>query len=290
VHLDLTYGPRYIATLSLLTGLVLGSSRRGEQISRLTYANFEESGAGLHPGDDRVSPILDLTEYLLLPRFANAADLLLRRGELAEFLEVGARLAGADLTEPQRKRLVEFSEAVTFLRIRSLTDGAGGHALDQLLGALRGMGREHALVQQFLPRIETSLGALRSLPGENPRAPSRLVRIVRWYHEHGQPDRALLLLSEALQLLACERILKREYPAGSREDHWSGARYFEEASEVAGSKVLAGELQSLWDTTRRVRGSLAHASLTDQGEGRRITRHEIGDLVARFDALATRIP
>ncbi|MDK2972616.1 MAG: CRISPR-associated (Cas) DxTHG family [Candidatus Sumerlaeota bacterium] len=290
VHLDLTFGPRSVTILAMLSALVQAAAGRWT-LRRLTYVNFEARPSDA--GDAPVS-IEDLTAYLALPALATAVTNLRERGDLAGFARAAAPFFDAGRTGLQDGDLALVGDAVAFLRIRSLIDGSANAALGRIIGALRRRDGANPLLVPLMAEAERVLAGLRPPQGAEPGSPAHFAAIVEWYRRHGQPDRALLLASEALTLLVCTRLLGHEYPRQFANGYWSARDYYIAASSQAegddARTKFVGECYSLWESMRKVRGDFAHASLTSQeNAARHVTRERVDRELATFAELCSRM-
>jgi hypothetical protein len=290
VHLDLTFGPRSVTIMTLLTALVHQTAQNWE-IRRLTYVNFE----GRREDSDPVT-IDDLTSALALPALATAVTNLRERGDVVGFADAASRLLGPDaLTTQQRQHLSTVGDAITFLNIPSLIEGRASNSLDQVLGALRTLARTNPLLAPLVETAERELAGLRR-PGDLPAgSPRHFARLVAWYRDHGQPDLALLLATEALTLLVCEQLLEKRFPQKEGTDHWWAARYYDEAKALAdrrnddGLRCFVGEAQTALAFLGQVRHQLAHAALGSPADPG-VTADKVREALGRFERLCQNWP
>ncbi|MEQ8819026.1 MAG: TM1812 family CRISPR-associated protein [Sumerlaeia bacterium] len=290
VHLDLTFGPRSVTILAMLSALVQAAAGRWS-LRRLTYVNFE---ARPSQAPDAPVPIEDLTAYLALPALATAVTNLRERGDLAGFADAAAPFFDSDQTGLQEGDLAVVRDAVAFLRIRSLIDGSANGALGRIIGALRRREGANPMLAPLMADAEEVLAGLRRPKGAESASPPHFAAIVQWYRQHNQPDRALLLASEALTMLVCTRLLDYEYPQKLGGDFWKARDYYIAASSQARGdatrETLAGECYSLWEHMSKVRGDFAHASLTSKPSPHStVSEDHVNPLLDRFGELCDRL-
>lgn len=263
IHLDLTFGPRSVTIPALLAALVQRAAGRWN-IRRLTYVNFE---AGTQGANGTV-PIEDLTACLALPDLVTAVRNLRERGDIVGFVTAASRMLGPDALQPATiAHLNRVHDALGFLSIPSLIEGKAAKALDQVIGALRQLARSNPLLAPLVADAEQELAGLRPPTDQPNGSPLHLARLVEWFRDHNQPDRALLLATEALTLLVCERLLGKPYPQKNGKEYWRVADYYEKARDLAHNrgdealKTFVGKAQTALEYLGNCRHQLAHASL-----------------------------
>ena len=82
IHLDITLGLRSISYLAFLASQMLRFKNAG--VGRLTYINHEASN--LEDTEKGITRIIDITDYLKLPRLLFAGRVLERQGDLEFFI------------------------------------------------------------------------------------------------------------------------------------------------------------------------------------------------------------
>lgn len=281
-HLDVTFGPRSISVAALLCALVQKSAGQWN-LTRMTYVNFEarppsESSAPI--------PIEDITYYLALPALALGVEALKKRGDIAAFAD-GVKpflQSGEKLADPHDLEIVV--EAVSLLRTTSLLFGEAGKSLNNIIIALRKIS-ENPLLSPILEDAEKILHGLQVGSNIHGDIAPKFSKLVRWYQHHNQPEKALLLASEALTFCVCKNYLKSDYPQ-KRNHQWMNATdYYREAKANHQKDHLTHELlqktHNLWQTLHNMRSDYAHVSLTSKpSDSARVSIEEINRLLDEF--------
>ncbi len=263
VHLDITFGARSLMVPALLTSLVQSAARRWN-LQRLTYVNFVAHPAG---GEDAAAVVEDLTAYLGLPRLAYATRQLKERADLLPFLDALAPFLPPDQRGPRQQDLQILAEAVEYLRIDSLLAGQARAALGNVLRDIGRMPDPGALLGPLLGDARTVLAGLTPPAEGRAGAPAHLAALVRWYRDHGRPERALLIATESIPWLVCRRLLQQDFPILSEGPNPSPIPwrdYFIRArQEVPDRLELIGYAESLRYALAPHRHRFAHAEFGD---------------------------
>jgi hypothetical protein len=281
VHLDVTFGPRHATVPALLAGLLNAAAGRW-QINRLTYVNITNQEAP--PSGSFL--IEDLTAYLQLPALAAGVANLRGHGDLIGFVRAARPLlATLQGRQPWEQNLDRVAEHVDRLRIGALTGSDGINALNATIGGLRSQAEHTPLVRPFLLEAADTLDALRPPKDAKPASPRHFARLVAWYRDHGSPERALLLATEALTFLVCKELLRSDFPRRDQEGTpWAAATYFaSNPNYTEAQRNLVGAASYLRQQMAPFRNEFAHANLGNAAP--RQSSVTLAELLQRFIAL-----
>lgn len=264
IHLDVTFGLRAISYAAFFAAW-LTESLREARIVRLTYVNYEASVA---TSDAAPRQIMDLTDFLHLPRLAFAADQFRRQGDIAGLAEA---LCAYDPQALQMEKARQIQERIETIRTRRIASKNTGIPLIKgLINSLQQRANEIPLLRPIAEEVSKELKAL--LPPENFNAtsPAGIARLVQWYIAHNHPVHAVLLMDEALAFLCCTFVLRHaDYPRKHGKcgnEYWKHDEYLVAAQERlrAGTpprEMLADDLERFNNGIREKRNSLAHVGL-----------------------------
>jgi hypothetical protein len=285
IHLDVTFGLRAISYAAFFVAQYAEYTRQA-RIARLTYVNYEAADGS----PDAPKQIMDLTDFLHLPRLAFAADQFRRQGDIAGLAEA---LCAYDPRAVQMDDARKIQERIETLRTRQISsNNTGSHLIKGLINSLRQRAADLPLLKPIAEEVSKELMAL--LPPDNLKAtsPAGIARLVQWYTAHNHPVHAVLLMDEALAFLCCTFILRHEnYPrkhGTNGNEYWKHGEYIVAAQErlragTPSRDKLAEDLDRFNECIRDKRNSLAHVGLgTSQVT---ISQGEINDLENMFSDL-----
>ncbi len=294
VVLDVTFALRhlpfvYLATLAYLTGL------RNVKIEGIYYGAYELKTTGSSV------PILDITVLFQLLRWYHALAATRDSGEwlgVARALRTDvSRLFQRGAGDPQLSRLQTPTEQLAHALAMGLPIEAGLRArqLSEALAAVSktevsGLASRLALgaLQSELPNwaVDAAGTARKQALALTTQELVRQLRLARWYADHHDLDKALLVLREWLvsallhALGRAERWLDYGQSRKPVEDLLNALCERSKAN-VASDPERA--VSSLWDEIATKRNRLAHAGMTEQEVS--VSAAEVAALVQRCEAL-----
>jgi hypothetical protein len=201
IHLDLTFGLRSISYLGFLLFHLL-DTMGNVFIERLTYMNFEASD----PEYPDLHEVLDLTDYMKLPRLAYAGNELIRHGDVGFLAETIEKLYPKTFKENELKETHKYQERLYLLRTNEIWSETGKKIVRDIKKVFGEKVKNNILMTPLQDKIEDILSPMD--PGELDKFhPMRFYVLAKWLLDHRKPVDAILLISEALCYLCAKNIL-----------------------------------------------------------------------------------
>jgi len=223
IHLDLTFGLRSISYLGFLLFHLL-DSLGDVSIERLTYMNYEASVLK----DSHLHEVLDLTDYMKLPRLAYAGNELIRHGNLEFLAETIEKLYPDTFKQEELEETHKYQERLYLLRTNQIGSNAGRKIIKNIKSAFNEKIKHNNLMAPLNTKVEEILSPLD--PGDLDKFhPLQFYGLAKWLLEHRKPVDAVLLISEALRYLCAINILSH-----SRYEGY----YLDKNNEKAPSKLF----------------------------------------------------
>ena len=178
IHLDVTFGLRAIPFLSFLVSEFL--SLKKASIEKLTYINFEAPGVD-EKGEKLPPRIMDITEYLKIPRLLHAGRALDRSGDIKFLVEELKSAYPKALDDVAIQQAAEIQEIIQMVSIPRVLDHKRGQKL--LSGVLSSFQDKNGLTPLIKPISGLVNNTLSPLMREEKKyTPTQMVNLVKWYY------------------------------------------------------------------------------------------------------------